>query len=104
MNNSTVAVQTGTFCIDLELLPACLSVVTYCLLQEGTQRLRTCVTGDAGEKLPRDWAEGRQLALLGQRPVLRSVIQRMLQPNPADRPSAAELVQQACIRLFYHFL
>ena len=31
---------------------------------------------DTGEKLPRDWAEGGQLGLLGQRPVLRSVIQR----------------------------
>ncbi|CAK0744424.1 hypothetical protein CVIRNUC_001546 [Coccomyxa viridis] len=53
--------------------------------------LYECATG---EKLPRDGAEGRQLGLLGQRPVLRSVIQRMLQPNPADRPSAAGLVQQ----------
>ena len=60
--------------------------------------------GDAGEKLPRDGAEGRQLGLLGQRPVLRSVIQRMLQPNPADRPSAAGLVQQACASLCYHLV
>ena len=26
--------------------------------------------------------------------ILRSVVERMLQPNPASRPSAAELVQQ----------
>lgn len=48
----------------------------------------------AGEKLPRNRGVGKQLVMLAQRPALQAVIQRMLQPSPADRPSAAELLQQ----------
>lgn len=50
-----------------------------------------------GEKVPRDRAGGGQLVRLAQRPILRSVVERMLQPNPASRPSAAELVQQVAL-------
>ncbi len=46
--------------------------------------------------MPRERAGGRQLVRLAQRPILRSVVERMLQPDPASRPTAAELVQQVC--------